>query len=124
MFTCLMTMISNNIYYLQHIYFQSSFYKYNRFLHFHIIPANYLLIISFFSFLNQFFSFRVLLRIRKTFMQSLPLNTSCLFRTPLNDNIVDTEKPDGIYSPTFVADNFSGLFLHPSIFSLKDSRSA
>ena len=42
----------------------------------------------------------------------------------LNDNIVDIEKPDGICSPTFVVDNFSGSFLHPSMFSIKYSRSA
>ena len=42
----------------------------------------------------------------------------------LNDNIVDNEKSDGISSPTFVANEFSGLFSHPSIFSIKHSRSA
>ena len=42
----------------------------------------------------------------------------------LNDDIVDIEKPDGICSPTFVVDEFSGLFLHSSIFSIKHSRSA
>ena len=42
----------------------------------------------------------------------------------LNDNIVDIEKPDGICLPTFVVNEFSGLFLHPSIFSIKHSRSA
>ena len=36
----------------------------------------------------------------------------------LNDDIVDIEKPDGICLPTFVVDKLSGLFLHPSIFSL------
>ena len=42
----------------------------------------------------------------------------------LNDNIVDIEKPDGIYLHTFVVNEFSGLLLHPSIFSIKHSRSA
>ena len=42
----------------------------------------------------------------------------------LNDNIVDIEKPDGICLPTFVVNELSGLFLHPSIFSIKHSRSA
>ena len=42
----------------------------------------------------------------------------------LNENIVDIEKPDGIYLLTFFVDEFSGLFLHPSIFSIKHSRSA
>ena len=50
------------------------------------------------------------------FMQSLPLCTSCLISISLNNSIVDIEKPDGIYSPTFAVDDFSALFLHPSIF--------
>ena len=58
------------------------------------------------------------------FIQSLPLYTSCLFSMLLNDDIVDIEKPDGICSPTFDVDEFSGLFLHPSIFSIKHSRFA
>ena len=41
----------------------------------------------------------------------------------LNDDIVDAEKPDGIYLLTFVVDEFSGLFLHPSVFSITHSRS-
>ena len=47
-----------------------------------------------------------------------------LFSMSLNDNIVDVEAPDEILSPAFVLDDFSGLFLHPSIFSIKDSRYA
>ena len=42
----------------------------------------------------------------------------------LNDDIVDFEKPDGICSLTLVVDEFSGLFLHPSVFSIIHSRSA
>ena len=42
----------------------------------------------------------------------------------LDDDIVDIEKPDGICSPTFVVDEFSVLFLYPSIFSIKHPRSA
>ena len=38
--------------------------------------------------------------------------------------MVDIEKPDGISSPTFVVDEFSGLFLHPSSSSIKHSRCA
>ena len=37
----------------------------------------------------------------------------------LNDDIVDIEKPDGILSRTFVADEFPGFFLHLSMFSIK-----
>ena len=57
-------------------------------------------------------------------MLSLPLYTSYLFSMLLNDDIADIEKPDAIRSLTFVVDEFSGLFLHPSIFSIKYSRSA
>ena len=42
----------------------------------------------------------------------------------LNEDIVDTEKPDGICCLNFVVDEFSGLLLHPSIFSVIHSRSA
>ena len=42
----------------------------------------------------------------------------------LNDGLVDIEKSDVIFSLTFVVNEFSGLFLHPSIFSIKLSRSA
>ena len=49
---------------------------------------------------------------------------SRLFSMLLNEDILDIEKPDGIFSTTFVVDEFSGLCLHPSIFSIKHSRSA
>ena len=42
----------------------------------------------------------------------------------LNDDIVDIGKSYGICSHTCVVDVYSGLFLHPSIFSVKHSRSA
>ena len=42
----------------------------------------------------------------------------------LNDDLIDIERSDKICSPTFVADEFSGLFLNTSFFSIKDSRSA
>ena len=41
----------------------------------------------------------------------------------LNDYTVEIKKSDGIYSLTFVADKFSGLFLHPLILSDIHSRS-
>ena len=41
-----------------------------------------------------------------------------------NDDIVDIEKPGGIFFPAFVVNEFSELFSHPSIFSIKHSRSA
>ena len=42
----------------------------------------------------------------------------------LNDDTVDIEKPDGICLPTFDVNEYSGLFLNLSIFSIKHSRSA
>ena len=42
----------------------------------------------------------------------------------LNDNIVDIEKADRIFSLTFFMNEFRGSFLHPSIFSIKHSRSS
>ena len=42
----------------------------------------------------------------------------------LNEDMVDIEKRDGMSSFTFVVDEFSGLFLYPSIFSIIHSRSA
>ena len=42
----------------------------------------------------------------------------------LKNDIVDIEKPDRICSPTFDVDEFSGLLLHPSIFSIKYKQSA
>ena len=42
----------------------------------------------------------------------------------LNDNIVDIEKPYGICSLSSAEDDFSGLFLHPPLFTIKDPRSA
>ena len=41
----------------------------------------------------------------------------------LNDDVVEIKTPDGTCSPTFVENEFSRLFLHPSIFSIKHSRS-
>ena len=43
---------------------------------------------------------------------------------PLYDNIIDIEKPDVTCLPTFVVDEFAGLYLDPSIFSFIHSRSA
>ena len=54
------------------------------------------------------------------FTQSL----SCLFYILLNDDIADIEKLNGICLLTFTVDKFSGLFLHPSIFFIKHSRTA
>ena len=62
--------------------------------------------------------------LQKIFIQSLPLNTSCLFSMSMNDDIVGIEKPDKLFSLTFLLDDISGLFLHLSVFPVKNSRSA
>ena len=36
----------------------------------------------------------------------------------LNHDVVDIEKADEICLITFAVDDFSGLFIHPSIFSI------
>ena len=41
-----------------------------------------------------------------------------------NAQIVDIEYQQGICSPTFVVEEFLGLFAYPSIFLIKDSISA
>ena len=56
------------------------------------------------------------------FVHFVPLYTSCLFSMLLNEDILDIGKPDGTCSLTFVVDEFSGLFLHPSIFYIIHSR--
>ena len=57
-------------------------------------------------------------------MQSLPLDTPCLFSKFLDDDFVDIEKPDGICLLTLAVNEFFQLFLYLSIFSIKHSRSA
>ena len=42
----------------------------------------------------------------------------------LGDDIEEIEKSDSACSATFVEVEFSQLFLHPSTFLIKDSRSA
>ena len=90
-----------------------------------MIAAALLLITSFLFFLNLIIFIACSLKDSQNyFMQSLPVYTSCLFSMLLNDDIVDFEKPDGICSSTFVANEFWELFLHPSFFSIKYSRPA
>ena len=122
---CMMTMISN----------------FKKLFIFHIFIFKFFLtnIADFCSFIfssssfvnNFFFSFLKLVifivhplkNSQNLFVQSLPIYTSCFFSMLLNDNTVEIEKSDGICSPTFVVSEFWGLFLHPSIFSIKHSRS-
>ena len=52
------------------------------------------------------------------FIQSFAPYTSGLLSVPLNEEIVNIEKPDRICLLTFVVDEFSELFLHQLIFSI------
>ena len=64
---------------------------------------------------------------KNLFIQSLPNYTSWLFYMLLNDVHVDIEKTDrcsGICSPNFAVDEFLGLFLDASDFSITQSVSA
>ena len=79
-----------------------------------MIPAALLSITSFFIFTANYFNCVFFHGFTILFVQSLPLYTSCLLSMLLNDNIVDSEKPDRICSLTFILDRFSGLFLHQS----------
>ena len=125
-FTCIMAIVSNFIFFIFRIFIFKLFFTNITDLccYFHMTPAH-LLVTSFFFFLKLIiltvYSFEDSWNF---FMQSLPLYTSCFFSMSLNNSIADIEKPDGIYSPTFVADYFLALFLHPSIFSIRYSRSA
>ena len=125
-FPCIMTMISIfPIFLIFQIFIVKVFFtNITDFLHFHMIPAALLLIISFFFFLELIIFIACSLKDSQNFfIQSLPLYASCLFSMLLNEDIIDLEKPDGICSLTFVVDEFSGLLFHPSIFSIIHARS-
>ena len=124
-FPCIMTMVSNfTIFFIFHTFiFKFSFTNVADFWYFYMIPSALLLIT--FSNLKLIIFNECSLKDSQNFsMQSLPLYTSCLFSMLLNVDIVDIENPDGIYWLTFAVDEFSGLFLHPSTFSIILSRSA
>ena len=89
-----------------------------------IFPCTMILISNnkyFLSFKYLFSNFSLQIQQIFTFLYD---SCSCLFSMLLNDDIVDIKKPDGICLLTFVVNEFSGLFLHPSIFSIIHSRSA
>ena len=80
-FPCLMTMLSNfTIFFIFQIFiFKCFFYKYNRFVHFHMVPAALLLIISFFFFKLIIFISCSLKYSLNFFIQSLPLYAQAYF---------------------------------------------
>ena len=90
-----------------------------------MIPAGLLPIIPFFFFLKLIILIVYFLKnSQNIFMQSLSIYASCLFSMLLNENIVDIEKSYGICCLAFAADDFLGLLLYLSIFSITHARFA
>ena len=113
LFTCIMIMISNSI--ISFIF--STFIFMVFFTNISDFCVSYG---SFCSFVKNFTVF---------FLKSIGviacfLYTRCLLSMSLNYNIGDIEKPEGKCSLIFTVDGFWELFLSPSTFSIKDSRSA
>ena len=114
-FPCIITMISN---FLSFFVFYIFIFKFLFTIYYKYIAFLY---DSCCSFLNEFL-LKLIIFItysakdsQNVFVQSLPLYMLSLFSMLLNGDILDNEKPNGICLPTFVADEFSGLFWHPSI---------
>ena len=57
----------------------------------------------------------------QNFIQSFSRYKVWLFSKWSNDQIVDIEYPQGIFSPISVVEDYSGLFAHSSIILIKDS---
>ena len=113
-FSCIMTMISNfRIFYLSNIYFQIFLCKYKN------SCCSFVINIIFFFLKLVIFAAYSFKDLQNLLMRYLPLYTSRLF--PMFFDTANTEKPDAICSLTFFVSEFSGLFLHPSILSIKHS---
>ena len=56
-------------------------------------------------------------------MQSSPLYIAYLFSMYLNENFVEIEKPDQMCLTIFLVHNLLRLYLHPTIFYIKNSKS-
>ena len=120
LFPCIMTMMSNfSIFFILKIFIlcilciHIFLCKYNRLLHFYMIPAALLFIIHFF--LKKIIFMKCSLKdSQNLFKQYLPLYTSC-FSVLLNEDIVHTEKPDGIFLLILLKMNFQDYFyIHQS----------
>ena len=83
-----------------------------------MIPAGFLIVIPFFSFLKLIIFIACSLKGSEYFfIESLPLYSSCLCSMVLNEHVVHIEKPDEIF-PLTVVDKYSLLFFYLSIFLL------
>ena len=65
-----------------------------------------------------------LMKVQNFFIESFPRYKVCLFSLLSKAHVVEVEYLQGICSSTFGVEDFSRLFVHPSIFSVRDSRSA
>ena len=82
-----------------------------------------------YSFGNNFIFFflkslHALLRVQQRFTIHKDSQYLPLYNLSLNDDIEGIEIPVRIRSLTLIVDDFSVLLLHPSVFSIKYSRSA
>ena len=117
-FLCRLTMISDFwIIYVFSIFLGILFHKYNILFHLCAILILFLLTVIFFSFQNQLYFVHVILKNHKTFSYNLFRNIkyACFLHDQIS-KIIDIESLQGIYSPIFVIEKFSGLFSHSSIF--------
>ena len=79
---------------------------------------------SIFSFQSQSYILRVLLKIHKTFSYNLPhdIKYACFPYDQMTKLLTLNIRKQ--YAHLFVAEDFSGLLAHPSIFLINDSMSA
>ena len=125
-FLCRLTMISDFlIIYVFSIFLGFLFHKYNILLHLCAVLILFLLTVIFFSFQNQLYFLHVITC--KFFCMLYNLFRNIKYACFLHDQtpqILDIESPQGICSPIFDVEKFSGLFSHSSIFLIKYSRPA
>ena len=124
-------------FYLSNICFQVFLYKYNIFSHFHMIPTALFFLMASFFFLFKIFLFLfifiagILKDFQNFFIRSFHKSYIMLnfydfkwWYCRLMELMKYWWNIDGICSSTFVVNEFSELFLHPSVFSIKHGRSA
>ena len=130
-FTCIMTMIFDFsiIFIFTKLVLGFVFLKYNILLRFDLVLILLLLTVTFFSFQNHLYFLRVALKKYKTFSYNLFNNIKhdCFLYdqiTKLLTSVEIVQYLQRICSPIFVVEEFSGLFVHPSIFLIKGTMSA
>ena len=100
------------------------FRKCNILFHLDMILILLLLIVTFFFFKINYFFVSSLKEVQNLFTQSFPQYKVCLSSISSNPQIAGIEYPQLICLLIFIVEQFSGLFTHPSIFLINDSRSA